>query len=284
MSKTTLITGASRGLGFQIARGLLAAGHRVVATARSTDGLADKLAHELAGGDRLHVVALDVTDAASVSAAVEAAVARLGRIDVLVNNAGHAQLGHFEMTRDADVRRQFEVNLFGPMAVTRAVLPHMRERRAGLLVTISSMSGLVSSAGGSVYSASKFALEGWIEGLAHEVEPLGIRSLLVEPGLLRTAFLDPSTARLGDVEVADYAEAAAQFRAFIAGANGAQPNDPAVLAAHVARLIGEAAPPARFVFGDDALQWVGAKVDALRGDLARSAQVASEVAAGSRAA
>jgi len=271
MSKTCLITGASRGLGIEIARALLAAGHRVVATARSTEGLAD----ELGGGDRLHVVALDVTDAASVSAAVEDAVARLGRIDVLVNNAGQAQLGFFEMTREADVRRQFEVNLFGPMAVTRAMLPHMREHRAGLLVTISSISGLVSSAGGSIYSSSKFALEGWIEGLAQEVEPLGIRSLIVDPGMLRTDFLAPRSARQGDVEVADYAEASAQFRAFIAGANGAQPNDPAVLAAHVVRLIGEAVPPRRFVFGVDAPQWVGAKIDALRDDLARSAQVAS---------
>lgn len=274
MSKICLVTGANRGLGLEIARALLVAGHRVVATARSTDGLADRLG----GGDRLRVAALDVTDASSVLAAVEGAVAQFGGVDVLVNNAGQAQLGYFEMTRDADVRRQFEVNLFGPMAVTRAVLPHMRERRAGMLVTISSMTGLVSSAGGSVYSASKFALEGWIEGLAQEVEPLGIRSLVVDPGMLRTDFLDPRSVRQGGEEVADYAEAAARFCSFIAGANGAQPNDPAVLAAHVVRLIGEAVPPERFVFGDDALEWVGAKIDSLREDLTRSAEIASRAA------
>lgn len=271
MSKTCLVTGASRGLGLEIARALLAAGFRVVATARSMEGLADKLG----GCDRLHAVALDVTDAASVARAVEDAVARFGDIDVLVNNAGQAQLGYFEMTRDADVRRQFEVNLFGPMAVTRAVLPHMRERGAGLLVTISSSTGLVSSPGGSVYSSSKFALEGWMEGLAQEVEPFGIRSLIVEPGMLRTDFLDPSSARHGDIEIADYADAAAQFRSFIAGANDAQPGDPAALAALIVRLIGDAAPPGRFVFGDDALQWVGAKIDGLRDVLRHSANIAA---------
>ncbi len=272
MSKICLVTGASRGLGIEIARALLTAGHRVVATARSTEGLAEKLG----GGDRLYTVALDITDTDSVSRAIEDAIARFGGIDVLVNNAGHAQLGYFEMTRDTDIRREFDVNLFGPMAVTRAVLPHMRDRKSGLVVTISSSSGLTSSPGGSIYSASKFALEGWIEGLAQEVAPFGIRSLIVEPGMLRTDFLDASSARFSDVVIPDYAEASGQFQAFITGANHTQPNDPAVLAAHIVRLVGKATPPSRFVFGDDALGWIGGKVDALRDDLTRSAEIASQ--------
>lgn len=271
MTKTCLVTGASRGLGLEIARALLAAGHRVVATARTAAELGDKLNES----DRLYRTALDITDAASVERAVDDTIARFGGIDVLVNNAGHAQLGYFEMTREAAIRAEFEVNLFGTMAVTRAVLPHMRDRRRGFLVTISSSSGLTSSAGGSVYSSSKFALEGWIEGLAQEVAPFGIHSLIVEPGMMRTDFLDPSSARFGDIEITDYADAAAQFHTFIEGANHTQPSNPAVLASHLTRMIDDPAPPSRFVFGDDARELIGAKIDALRDDLTRSAEFAT---------
>lgn len=278
MIKTCLVTGANRGLGLEITRALLAAGHRIVATSRSVANFDDnpKETNERDGSDRLHRVALDITDAVSVSRAIDDAIDRFGGIDVLVNSAGHAQLGYFEMTREDAIRTEFEVNLFGTMAVTRAVLPHMRERRSGQLITISSSSGLTSSAGGSIYSSSKFALEGWIEGLAQEIAPFGIRSLIIEPGMMRTDFLDPSSAKLGDIAVSDYAEAAAGFFAFIQGSNHSQLNDPAVLAGHLARLIDDPAPPIRFVFGEDALAWIGAKVDALRADLTRSAEIASK--------
>lgn len=272
MTKICLVTGASRGLGLEIARALLAAGHCVVATARTTADFGDKLVES----DRLYPIELDITDPAGVARVVDATIVRFGRIDVLVNNAGHAQLGYFEMTDEAAVRAEFEVNLFGTMAVTRAVLPHMRERRNGLLVTISSSSGLTSSPGGSIYSSSKYAIEGWIEGLAQEMEPLGIRSLIIEPGMMKTDFLDPSSARFGKLTIPDYEDAAAQFRSFIGGANHAQPNDPAVLAAHINRFIGDETPPGRFVFGEDALRWIAGKVDALRVDLKRSAEIASE--------
>lgn len=269
---TWLITGASRGLGREIALHALAAGHTVVATARSLDDLAG-LADTTAG--TLHAVELDITDQASIDGAVAQATARAGAIDVLVNNAGQAQLGYFEMVSERDARRQFDVNVFGPMAVTRAVLPGMRAARAGLLVTISSASGLVSNAGGSLYSASKFAVEGWIEGLAEELAPFGIRSLVVDPGMMRTDFLDPRSARHGDIPVADYAEAAARFEAYIAGANHRQANDPAVLAAHIVALAGGPDVPARFVFGADAQDWVTHKLARLKEEVARSAAIAA---------
>ncbi|SFH85563.1 SDR family NAD(P)-dependent oxidoreductase [Albimonas pacifica] len=252
--KVWFITGAGGGLGHLLARDALAAGDKVVATSRTVDGLAERLG---APDDDLLVLPLDVTDAGAASAAHDAAIEAFGRFDVLVNNAGRAQLGWFETIRDDDVRRQFEINLFGAMNVARAVLPTMRRQRSGLVVTISSVNGLVSNPGGSVYSASKFALEGWMEGLAEEIAPLGIRSLIVEPGMMRTKFLDPSSARLGDAEIADYAEAAAGFRSFIAQANGAQENDPQALAALIVAEAASASPARRLLFGADAHAWAG---------------------------
>jgi len=266
--RTWFITGAAGGLGYLIARDALAAGDRVVATGRRIDGLADRLS---APEGRLLVLPLDVTDGAAASAARDAALDVFGRIDVLVNNAGRAQLGWLETIPDEDVRRQFEVNLFGAMNVARAVLPVMRRQRAGLVVTISSVNGLVSNPGGSVYSASKFALEGWVEGLAAEIAPLGIRSLIVEPGMMRTNFLDPSAARHGAKEIADYAEAVAGFRAFIAAANGAQENDPEALSALIVAEAASPDPARRLLFGPDAHEWAAGKCRQLTDEIAASA-------------
>ncbi|MEO3388259.1 SDR family NAD(P)-dependent oxidoreductase [Mesorhizobium sp. CAU 1741] len=262
------MTGASRGLGREIARAALDAGDTVVATARSADAARDACGGE---HERLHVLALDITDAAAANAVSAEAIERVGAIDILVNNAGYAELGFFETFTEAEVRRQFEVNLFGTMNVARAVIPHMRERRSGLIVTISSVSGLVSNAGGAVYSASKFAIEGWIEGVAQELAPFGIRSLLVEPGMLRTDFMDGKSANFGSIDIPDYAEAITQHRSFVDGANGNQPGDPKQLAARIVALAYQDEAPARLVFGDDARQWAGAKVDQLRQEIAQSA-------------
>ncbi|MFV3075656.1 SDR family oxidoreductase [Niveispirillum fermenti] len=214
MGKIWLVTGASRGLGREIVRAALDAGDTVVATARSADAMRDAF-----GGkpDRLHPLALDITDADAANAVAIETTERFGAIDVLVNNAGYAELGFFETFTDEAVRRQFEVNLFGTMNVARAVVPQMRAQRSGLIVTISSVSGLVSNGGGAVYSASKFAVEGWMEGFAQELAPLGVRSLLVEPGMLRTDFMDQKSARFGSIDIPDYAEAIAQYRAFVDG-------------------------------------------------------------------
>lgn len=190
---------------------------------------------------------------------------------MLVNNAGYAELGFFETVTDTAVRRQFEVNLFGTMNVARAVAPHMRGRRSGLIVTISSVSGLVSNGGGAVYSASKFAVEGRMEGFAQELAPLGVRSLLVEPGMLCTDFMDRKSASFGSIDIPDYAEAMAQYRAFMDAANGNQPGDPKLLAARIVALASQGEVPSRLIFGDDARQWAGAKVDQLRQEIAQSA-------------
>jgi NAD(P)-dependent dehydrogenase (short-subunit alcohol dehydrogenase family) len=268
MGKVWLVTGASRGLGREIARAALQAGETVVATARSADAVRDASGGE---HDRLHALSLDITDAAAAKSIAAEAVERFGGIDVLVNNAGYAELGFFETFTDGAVRRQFEVNLFGTMNVARAVAPHMRARRSGLIVTISSVSGLVSSGGGAVYSASKFAVEGWMEGFAQELAPLGVRSLLVEPGMLRTDFMDQKSANFGTIDIPDYAEAVAQYRAFVEGANGDQPGDPKLLAAQIVALASQGETPSRLIFGDDARQWAGAKVDQLRQEITQSA-------------
>ncbi|WP_422071550.1 SDR family NAD(P)-dependent oxidoreductase [Tranquillimonas rosea] len=264
IDKIWFITGAGRGLGHLIARDALAAGDKVVATSRTVDGIVKSLS---VSDDSLLVLPLDVTDPEAASAAHDAAVDAFGRIDVLVNNAGRAQLGWFETIPDEDVRRQFEINLFGAMNVARAVLPTMRRQRSGLIVTISSVNGLVSNQGGSVYAASKFALEGWMEGLAEEIAPLGIRSLVVEPGMMRTNFLDPSTARQGSVEIADYAEVVEGFRRFISQANGAQQNNPEDLAALIVAEASSAAPARRLLFGADAHEWAGAKCQQLAAEI-----------------
>lgn len=268
MARVWLVTGASRGLGQEIARAALDAGEIVVATARSPDAVRDGFE---VYQDRLHTFALDVTDAEAAKAVAGETVKRFGLIDVLVNNAGYAELGFFETFTDAAVRRQFEVNLFGTMNVARAIAPHMRERRSGLIVTISSVSGLVSNGGGSVYSASKFAVEGWMEGFAQELAPFGVRSLVVEPGMLRTDFMDRKSASFGSIDIPDYAEAIAQYRAFVDGANGNQPNDPKRLAARIVELSSQHEAPARLIFGDDAKRWAGAKVDKLQAEITESA-------------
>ncbi len=262
--KVWFITGAGRGLGHLLARDALRAGDKVVATSRTTDGLGDSLSPQ---DDSLLVLPLDVTEAEAALAASDAAIDAFGRIDVLVNNAGRAQLGWFETIPEEDVRRQFEINFFGAMNVARAVLPAMRRRRSGLVVTISSVNGLVSNPGGSVYSASKFALEGWMEGLAEEIEPLGIRSLIVEPGMMRTNFLDPSSARQGGMDIEDYAEAVSGFRTFIAQANGAQQNDPEELSALIVAEASSPEPARRLLFGADALEWASAKCQQLAADI-----------------
>lgn len=268
MGKVWLITGASRGLGREITRTVLDAGEMVVATARSADAVRDACGGE---HDRLHAIALDITDAEAANSVVARAIRRFGAIDVLFNNAGYAELGFFETFTDAAVRRQFEVNLFGTMNVARAVAPHMRARRSGLIVTISSVRGLVSNGGGSVYSASKFAVEGWMEGFAQELAPFGIRSLLIEPGMLRTDFMDGKSASYGTLDIPDYAEAVAQYRAFVDGANGNQPGDPKLLAARIVTFASQDEAPSRFIFGDDARLWAGAKVDQLRQEITQSA-------------
>jgi NAD(P)-dependent dehydrogenase (short-subunit alcohol dehydrogenase family) len=248
--KVWLVTGAGRGMGTDIARAALDAGHAVVATGRDPG----RVAAAVGAHDDLLAVALDVTDPAGVRAAVDAAVERFGRIDVLVNNAGNFHAGFFEEIPAGDFRAQLETNLFGPLDVTRAVLPVMRAQRSGLVVTVSSTAGIVGQAFCTAYAASKFALEGWSESLAPEVAPFGIRTMLVEPGFFRTELLTPDSTRYAEPAIDDYAERTRQTVTAWTGMDGRQGGDPAKLARALVRLAGSAEPPLRWAAGADAVE------------------------------
>ena len=198
-----LVTGAGRGLGVDIAKAALSAGHAVVATARRTESVTAALGEH----DDLLAVALDVTDIAAAEAAVQAAVERFGHLDVLVNNAGSFNAGFFEEMSLEDWRAQIETTLFGPVNVTRATLPQMRAQHGGLVVTVSSTAGIVSEGDFlTAYAASKFGVEGFMEALAPEVAPFGIRTMLVEPGFFRTELLTPESTQFAEPTIADYAD------------------------------------------------------------------------------
>ena len=195
------ITGAGRGMGVDIVRAALAAGHAVVASGRNTTAVAEAVGD----ADDLFVVELDVTSLASAEAGVEAAVDRFGRIDVLVNNAGNFHAGFFEELTPEQIEGQLTTSLVGPMNVTRAVLPVMREQRSGTIVTITSTAGIVGQEFCSAYAASKFGLEGWMESLRFEVEPFGIRTTIVEPGFFRTTLLEKESTTYAELSIDDYA-------------------------------------------------------------------------------
>jgi NAD(P)-dependent dehydrogenase (short-subunit alcohol dehydrogenase family) len=253
--KTWLVTGAGRGMGIDFARAALAAGHNVVATGRNLDTVRAAIGEH----ERLLVTELDITDAQSAEQAVAAALAWFGRIDVLVNNAGNFFGGFFEELSPQQVRSQIETNLFGPMTVTRAVLPVMRKQRSGLVISISSTAGVVGGAFGSAYAASKFGLEGWMEGLAGEIEPYGIRTMIVEPGFFRTELLQPESTTFAELSIDDYAERTAETIPAWQAINGQQPGDPAKLARALIQLADSDEPPLRWVAGEDAVEGVEQK-------------------------
>jgi NAD(P)-dependent dehydrogenase (short-subunit alcohol dehydrogenase family) len=257
--KVWFITGAGRGMGVDIAKAALAAGHAVVATARNTDTVTAALGQD----EDLLAVKLDVTDPADAETAVTAAVERFGRIDVLVNNAGNFYAGFFEEIRPQDVRAQVETTLFGPMNVTRAVLPVMRAQRAGLVVAISSTAGIVGQEFCTAYAAAKFGVEGWIESLTPEVAPFGIRTMLVEPGFFRTELLSPESTNYAEPWIDDYAERTNQTVAAWNAMNGQQAGDPAKLANALVQLARQDEPPRRWVAGADAIATVEHKAQDL---------------------
>jgi NAD(P)-dependent dehydrogenase (short-subunit alcohol dehydrogenase family) len=244
-----LVTGAGRGMGVDIAKAALAAGHAVVATGRNTE----KVSSAIGAHDDLIVVALDVTDAASAAAAVRAGVDQFGRIDVLVNNAGNFNAGFFEELTPEEFRAQIETTLFGPVNVTRATLPIMRGQRSGLIVTISSTAGIEGGEFLTAYAASKFGVEGWMESLAPEVAPFGIRTMLVEPGFFRTELLSPASTRYAESSMEDYAERTEQTVTAWKSMNGQQGGDSAKLADALVRLAAQHEPPLRFPAGADAV-------------------------------
>ena len=264
MTKIWMITGASSGFGAAFARHALGSGDAVVLTARRRDRLEALAA---TAPDRALAVAMDVTDPASVAAAVQQAEARFGRIDVLINNAGYGIVGAVEETSDAELRALMETNFFGAFTVTNAVLPGMRARRAGAIVMISSMGGQMSFAGFGPYSASKFAMEGLTEALAQEVGPLGIKAMIVEPGQFRTEFAGSALRHMPRID--DYTATVEGTRELANGMDGTQPGDPAKAAAVIARALEAKTTPLRLVLGEDAVDGVRDHAEALLAELAQ---------------
>jgi NAD(P)-dependent dehydrogenase (short-subunit alcohol dehydrogenase family) len=253
--KTCLVTGAARGMGVDIARAALAAGHNVVATGRNPEVVTSAVG----GHENLLVTELDITDTRSAERAVAAAVERFGTIDVLVNNAANFFGGFFEELSPQQVRSQIETNLFGPMTVTRAVLPVMRKQRSGLVISISSTAGVVADPFASAYAASKFGLEGWMEALSGEIEPYGIRTMIVEPGFFRTELLEPASTTFAELSIDDYAQRTREIIPQWEAMNGVQAGDPAKLAEALIRLADSGEPPLRWVAGEDAVERIETK-------------------------
>jgi NAD(P)-dependent dehydrogenase (short-subunit alcohol dehydrogenase family) len=253
---TWMITGASRGLGASLVAAALAAGNRVVATARQPD----EVVRRFGARNDLLAVALDVTDPHQADSAVSAATGAFDGIDVLVNSAGASYKGFFEEMSPDQVRQQLEVNLIGPMNVTRAVLPVMRRQRSGRLIAVSSGAGIIGFAYSSVYAASKAGLEGWMSAVSQEVAPFNIHTMVVNPGFFRTGLAGPESLVWPEYEVTDYAAASAAQRAWWAAQDGKQPGDPDKLAAAIVTLASLDTMPARFLAGRDVVALAERKI------------------------
>lgn len=259
-----LITGASSGFGRAIAEAALAAGDIVVAAARRPEAMDDLVAST---PGRVTALQLDVTNTDRAGSAVAEALDKHGRVDVLVNNAGRGMIGAAEETTDDQLRDLMDLHFFGPAALTRAVLPHMRERGSGAVVQMSSMGGRFTFPGAGAYSATKFALEGWSEALAKEVGRFGIRVLIVEPGAFRTSFNGAGALQMSE-PIAAYDDLIGPVRSGMADDDGAQPGDPAKAAAAILQALDASEPPLRLALGNDALDSISDALDEAKAELA----------------
>lgn len=258
--KIWLIAGASRGMGLYFAKAALAAGHSVVASGRDPD----RVSEALTGSDDLLTVKLDVTNRQDAVVAVRAAVARFGRIDVLVNNAASFYAGYFEELSPEQMEQQLAASLVGPMNVTRAVLPVMRKQRSGHIISISSSAGLSGFEFGTAYAASKFGLEGWMESLHAEIAPFGITTTIVNPGFFRTELLTEQSTNYAKPSIKDYDERRSKQLEFWTNQNGKQSGDPAKLASALVTIADRERPPRRFVAGADAVATAEQKLSDLK--------------------
>ncbi|CAG9185326.1 oxidoreductase [Cupriavidus pampae] len=264
-AKVWFVTGASRGFGALIVRDALARGDNVVATARNPQQVTDVLGEH----PNLLAVKLDVTNEVEAAAAVEAAVARFGRIDVLVNNAGFGVLGAVEETSLAEARRLFETNVFGVLAVSRAVLPQMRRQRSGHVINISSLGGYGAYFGWGVYGSTKFAVEGITEAMSQELAPLGIHVTVVEPGFFRTDFLNDNSLVSTVARIDDYADTVGKMRDVAADLNHKQPGDPQKFSKAILQLADTETPPLRLPLGTDAIARIEQKHSFVERELAQ---------------
>jgi NAD(P)-dependent dehydrogenase (short-subunit alcohol dehydrogenase family) len=273
-TKVWFITGSSTGFGRILAEQLLAKGERVVATARKTEQLKDLVDRY---PDRAIALPVDVTNPQQVRAAVDHAIATFGRIDVLVNNAGYGMMGAVEEVTDAEVRQQYETNVFGALDVMRAVLPHMRRQRSGHMLNLSSVGGVVSFPRAGIYCSTKFALEALSEAMAKEVAPLGIKITLVEPGAFRTDFNGRSLITTDNL-IADYDEAIGGFREWVRDVDGKQPGDPAKAVTAMIQVVESENPPLRLPLGEDSVRAIEAKLASVRAEVDTARDVAVNTA------
>jgi NAD(P)-dependent dehydrogenase (short-subunit alcohol dehydrogenase family) len=272
--KIWFITGAGRGMGADFARAALAAGHAVVATGRD----AGRVSAALGQSADLLAVKLDVTSRADAEAAVQAAVERFGRIDVLVNNAASFYAGYFEELTPEQMERQLATSLLGPMNVTRAVLPVMRRQRSGHIISISSSAGLGAGFDFvTAYAASKFGLEGWMESLHAEVAPFGIATTIVNPGFFRTELLTEQSTSYAEPSVADYDERRGPLLEYWKSQNGRQSGDPAKLARALVNLAGQEPPPRRFIAGADAIATAEQKIASLQAQIEENRELSTSL-------
>lgn len=262
--KTFLITGVSSGLGQAFAQAALAAGHRVIGTVRRSE---DAAAFAELTVDRAFPLQLDLTDFAHIPGAVGEAEKRVGAIDVLVNNAGYGHEGAVEESSLDDLQRQFATNVYGPVTMMKAVLPGMRQRRAGRIVNVTSMGGFITLPGIAYYCGSKFALEGISESLGKEVAPFGIFVTALAPGQFRTDWAGRSMDRTAR-SIPDYDGVMDPIRTARQAKSGRQPGDPAKAAQALLQLVNAPAPPTRLFLGDDALELVGQKLEAMTAEIA----------------
>jgi NAD(P)-dependent dehydrogenase (short-subunit alcohol dehydrogenase family) len=260
--RTWFITGTSQGFGRDLVRAVLDRGDNVVATSRSPEKVRETFA---GAGERLHATAMDFSHPEQIAVVVNSAIQRFGRIDVLINNAGHGLLGAIEEASDAETAKVFQTNVFGLLRVTRAVLPHMRRQRRGHIVNLSSIGGLVGLPGWGIYNATKFAIEGLSEALAQEVAPLGIGVTIVEPGPFRTDFLGGSLTMV-EAHLPDYDATAGKTRNYQKENDGSQAGDPARGAKAIVDAVVGKNPPLHLLLGALAYQRATAKVDALRAE------------------
>jgi NAD(P)-dependent dehydrogenase (short-subunit alcohol dehydrogenase family) len=274
MSKVWFITGAGRGMGLDIAKAALAAGHKVVATGRNTD----RVAKAVGESADLLVVKLDVTNAADAEVAAKATIDRFGRIDVLVNNAANFYAGYFEELTPEQMDLQLATSLRGPMNVTRAFLPVMRKQRSGKIISISSTAGIVGYEFCTAYCASKFGLDGWMEALQAEVGPFGIQTMIVNPGSFRTQLLTKESTIYAPHSIADYDERRRQQEQFWTSRDGKQAGDPAKLAGALIQLEGQDKLPRRFLAGADAVATAEKKLAELQQQIDAYRKLSSSLA------
>ncbi|GGA96073.1 oxidoreductase [Mucilaginibacter rubeus] len=262
--KVIMITGASKGFGFEMVGAALKNDDRVIATVRSD---AESLMKAFDYNKNLFVVTMDVTSEEAVQQAVQQALKRFSIIDVLINNAGYGLIGAVEEASDAEVRKQYDTNVFGMLNVIRAVLPDMRERKSGHIINISSLFGYDAIAGWTIYSSTKYAVEGISSGMAKELAPLGIHVTALAPGLFSTDFLGKGSFVQSGLVIADYTDTVGAVRERVGGFHGQQPGDPKKLARLAIHIAHTENPPLHLLVGRDAVQWYQGNADRVAGEV-----------------